>query len=94
VKTECMTLVVDGRRTHVDPKLDRSFLLFCSARAHVTEPRVVNGRWRRVRLQTEKTARSRETRFIRMAKHWIGDIGCCRRRVKDPRCILLARDPD
>jgi hypothetical protein len=28
VKTECMTLVVNGFRTHVDPKLDRSFLLF------------------------------------------------------------------
>jgi hypothetical protein len=26
VKTKCMTLVVNGRRTHVDPKLDRSFV--------------------------------------------------------------------
>lgn len=27
IKTECMTLRVNGVRTHVDPKLDRSFLL-------------------------------------------------------------------
>ena len=47
-----------------------------------------------MRLQTEKTARSRAIRVMRMSKHWIDDIGCCRRRVKDPRCILLARDPD
>ena len=27
VKTECMTLLVDGHRTHVHAKLDRSYLL-------------------------------------------------------------------
>lgn len=27
VKTECMTLRINGVRTHVDPKLNRSFLL-------------------------------------------------------------------
>ena len=32
VKTKCMTLVVDGRRTHVHPKLDRSFLLLAVQR--------------------------------------------------------------
>ena len=32
VKTECMTLIVNGRRTHVDPKLDRSFLLLAVPR--------------------------------------------------------------
>ena len=34
VKTECMTLVVDGRRPHVAPKLDRSFLLLAVPREH------------------------------------------------------------
>ena len=34
VKTECMTLVVNGRRTHVDPGLDRSFLLLVVTREH------------------------------------------------------------
>ena len=34
VKTECMTLIVNGRRTHVDPKMDRSFLLLAVPREH------------------------------------------------------------
>jgi hypothetical protein len=57
-------LLADRGRTHVDPKLDRSFLLLAVPREH---------------------------RVIRMAKHWIGDIGCYRRRFKEPRC---SRDPD
>jgi len=36
VKTECMMLVVDGRRTHVDPRLDRSFLLLAVPREQHT----------------------------------------------------------
>ena len=32
VKTEFMMLVVNGFRTHVDPKLDRSFLLLAVPR--------------------------------------------------------------
>ena len=39
VKTECMMLVVDGRRTHVDPKLDRSFLLLVGPRVRATDHR-------------------------------------------------------
>jgi hypothetical protein len=36
VKTECMTLIVNGRRTHVDPELDRSFLLLAIPREQYT----------------------------------------------------------
>jgi hypothetical protein len=36
VKTQCMTLVINGRRTHVDPRLDRSFLLLAVPREQNT----------------------------------------------------------
>ena len=39
VKTECMMLQVDGRRTHVDPKLNRSFLLLVGPRVRATDHR-------------------------------------------------------
>jgi hypothetical protein len=44
VRTECMMLVVDGRRTHVDSKLNRSFLLLVGPRVHGGTVSITSGR--------------------------------------------------
>jgi hypothetical protein len=45
VKTECVMLMVDGFLTNVDPKLDRSFLLFWLFRESTRDGTMVMGSW-------------------------------------------------